>query len=240
MLLEHKLRQQDYDFIEGALRNHKELQLWLKKPMNRVEIQAEHIGDQIAFKKEFNAAPMVNPALKVSSKDTETYGFDEGLKALDGIMEKMGLGKLSQTFNGKKGVEVELSYDSSECREYPRGQIEAYLDSINTSDLDGTFKDHLNDNDVLVITGVLYAKNFTAKIHTNFSIDAALDADIKNVVEGKVGVKIEGDKTIVLSAEGINEIPIAVKAHRLRFRRGKFKGMNLITDHTLNPNGMFN
>ncbi|MFM1793999.1 MAG: hypothetical protein RL642_384, partial [Bacteroidota bacterium] len=41
--LQHHLRESGYDLIDGPIRNHKLLQLWLKAGANAPELYYEHI-----------------------------------------------------------------------------------------------------------------------------------------------------------------------------------------------------
>jgi hypothetical protein len=43
MNLTKTLRHQGYDLIDGPLRNHKLLQLWLKRPYNEIQLYYAHL-----------------------------------------------------------------------------------------------------------------------------------------------------------------------------------------------------
>jgi hypothetical protein len=89
---------------------------------------------------------------------------------------------------------------------------------------------NLNRNDVIVTTGILYAKNLLVEIETDFSITAELKAKLTEIAESKLNFNTSSEKKLIITSETGNFYPIAVKASRLDFDYGKFKKQNLITD----------
>lgn len=228
MSLEKKLRDCNYDLLEGPLRNHRELQLWLDTAADRPDLEKNNIGQ--SFRSDLSLTSISSPALNVNSNDTQKYDFNVGLSALDSLLKGLKLGKAGLSAIIKKGVSVQIAYDKSTCVEYGAGDLRSYFSDATLLDSSHAFLRHLNANNFLVISGVLYAENFEATIETDSEITADVAAEIAKVVDAKVDVKKESNSKIVLSGEGLERIPIAVKAHKLRYRNDKFIDLELITD----------
>ena len=77
MSLTKTLRDQGYDLIEGPIRNHNLLQLWLKKPFNDVQIYYSHIDHAFTSKVDLNQVE--NIALNIDSTTKDEYRFNIGI-----------------------------------------------------------------------------------------------------------------------------------------------------------------
>ncbi len=229
MSLEKKLRGQNYDLIDGAVRSHRELQLWIDKAFDRPNLEKDHISH--AFKSDVKLTPSESVALTVNSTDTEAYKFNIGLTALDKILEALGLGGAKISSVIKTGKSVEISYGNSTVVEYGEGYLRDYLAEADFLHPNKPFLNHLDRNNILVLSGIVYAENLVAKIHTDFNVDGSIEAELKTLLNANIKVEASGSSDLTMTAEGLGKMPIAVKAHRLRYRRGKFIDLKLVTDH---------
>jgi hypothetical protein len=77
MSLKKYLRQQGYDLIDGPVRNHKPLQLWLKKIFDEVDFYYASIDH--AFQSDVLLTEVVNDSLSVNSTKKDDYSFNIGI-----------------------------------------------------------------------------------------------------------------------------------------------------------------
>lgn len=167
--LETILRKKAYDLIDGPIRNHQPLQLWLKRNMDKVEIYQSHITH--AFKSEVPITKNETIALSVDSTQSMEFNFNIGLTVLDKILKSLGMGMLELSSKIAKGKSLSISYDNSVCTEYMPADIESFLSSCDFVHPNASLMDNLNDNDVLILSGVLAAKNLKVKIETELASD---------------------------------------------------------------------
>ncbi len=92
MSLKKYLREQAYDLIEGPVRNHKPLQLWIKNDFNEIELYYDHVDH--AFVSEVTLREIINNALAVNTTKKDHYGFNIGITLLEDILQSLGLGNL--------------------------------------------------------------------------------------------------------------------------------------------------
>lgn len=125
MSLKKYLREQGYDLIDGPVRNHKPLQLWLKKIFDEVELYYSNIDH--AFISDIPLIEVTNDALSVNATKKDDYGFNIGITLLEDILKSLGLGNFELSTKIKNGKKVTISYDNSITKEYPIGEIENYF-----------------------------------------------------------------------------------------------------------------
>jgi len=228
MSLKTILRKSGYDLIDGPIRNHKILQLWLKQPGNPPTIYYQHILHALTSSvilEEFQ-----DEALRVNHRHKETYSFNIGITVLDNILTALGLGSLGieLIFNG--GKEVAISYGESKTVTVGLGDIQSFL---NTSDFTHPNKGLLrnaNRSRIVLINSILMAKNLRSTITSNQTISADVIANLNNQAEGQATFTRTKDATLEMNVTGNAFIPIAVQAHRLDWDNGTFDRMSLITD----------
>jgi hypothetical protein len=75
-LIKH-LSKSGYDLIEGPIRNHQPLQLWLKQGANRPELYFEHINQ--VFKNPYELTVDEDPTLNVEATHQVEHDFALGL-----------------------------------------------------------------------------------------------------------------------------------------------------------------
>jgi len=228
MKLTKYLSEQGYDLIEGPIRNHKPLQLWLKQPLD--EAQLYYASIEHAFKSDIVLTEIENPTLNVNGTQKDDYGFNIGITLLEEILRTLGLGSLEITSKIKSGKTVTISYENSITKEYPIGNIEEYLYSADFLHPNPSLLKNANRNNILLITGTVFAKNLVVDIENNFALDATLVTSLNDLAEGKLDFTISNQNTLKMTSNIGIYFPIAVKANRIDFDRSRFKKLILISD----------
>jgi hypothetical protein len=229
MNLAKLLKDQGYDLIEGPVRDHKLLQLWLKKDLDKAELYYSHISD--AFDCEEVLNEIVNDALKINSTDTDEYKFNIGITILEDLLKALGLGNLGLTAKITSGKKVTISYGQSQTHEVAIGEIEDFLSEADFKHPNPTLLKNINRNDLLIISGIVCAKDLIVNIETDLAIDAGLILSLKEVGEGKVDFTSNNHDLIEMKSEGNSFFPVALKANRIIYNKSKFTGLRLLTDH---------
>lgn len=229
MDLTKSLRDVGYDLIESPIRNHKMCQLWLKKDFDKIQMYFDQITH--AFNSQIELNQFTNDALKVDSTKKNEFSFNLGITVLEEILKSIGLSNMDLSVNLKSGKSVKISYDNSISKEIATGNLDSFLfnsDFIHPNEL---LLKNLNRNDVIVITGILYAKNLIVEIETDFNISAELKAKLTTAGEGKLDFSSSTESKLKITTETGNFYPIAIKASRLNFDHGKYKKQKLVTDN---------
>ncbi len=229
MDLTSTLKKVGYDLIDSPIRNHKLTQLWLKKDFDRIQMYYDQLD--YAFISKVNLPVYTNNALKVTSTSKNEFNFNIGITVLDGILKSIGLSNFDISAEIKTGKNVIISYDNSITKEIEIGALENYLSDFDFLHPNNLLLRNLNQNDVFIITGVLFAKNLIVEIDTDYKISAELKAKLTEIGEGKIDFSNSTERTIKMTAETGDYYPIAVKANRLDFDHGIFKKHFLITDN---------
>lgn len=229
MNLTKTLKEQGYDLIGGPVRNHKLLQLWLKEPSEEAQFQYSHISH--AFVSAEPLEELESAALSVNSNVKDEYGFNIGITVLDGILKAIGLGTLELSSKLKSGKNVTISYDNAVTRECANGDIVNYLSSADFKHANPILLKQANKNQILVVTGVILAKNLIIDIETDFALSAELLASLKDEASGKFDFSLGNKTKLKMISSGDQAMPIAVKAYRLDYDKNIFSGLSLITDN---------
>jgi hypothetical protein len=229
MKLTQFLGNQGYDLIEGPLRSHKPLQLWLKKPFDEAQLYYANIGH--AFKSDVELIEIENPALSVDYTKKDDYGFNIGITLLEEILKTLGLGTFEISTKIKSGKTVTISYENSVTKEYALGNLEEYLFSADFLHPNPSLLKNANRNYLLLITGTVFAKNLVVDIETDFTVDAGLIASLNAVAEGKLDFTISNQSKLKMTSNMGIYFPIAVQASRIDFDRSRFKKLILVTDN---------
>jgi hypothetical protein len=229
MDLTSSLKKVGYDLIDSPVRNHKLTQLWLKKDSDKIQMYYDQLT--YAFVSNVNLPVYTNNALKVTSSTKNEFNFNIGITVLDDILKSIGLSNIDISAEIKSGKSVTISYDNSITKEIEIGALESYLSNFDFLHPNNLLLSNLNRNDVIIVTGVLLAKNLIVEIDTDFNISAELKAKLTQIAEGKIDFSNSTERKIKMTAETGDYYPIAVKASRLDFDHGKFKNHFLITDN---------
>lgn len=229
MKLTKYLRDAGYDLIQGPVRNHKPLQLWLKQVFNEVELYYTEINH--AFASSVQLTITEDPALNVDTTKTDEYGFNVGVTLLEEILKSIGLGNFELSAKVTSGKKVTISYDNSVTKVIPLGDIINYLSSADFIHPNPVLLKNANRNNIIVITGAVLAQNLVVEIETDFNVDANLVATLNKAADGKLEFKSNSHQILKMVSSGNSFFPIAVKANRIDFDKGVFKGLTLVTDN---------
>lgn len=229
MNLKKELRQSGYDFIDSPIRNHKPLQLWLKKPHNSVELYYEHISH--AFVSDVILNSFQDDALTVNYGQKQDYKFNIGITVLEDLLTSIGLGNLGLGVKFKGGKQVSISYNNSKTITVASGEISNFLSTADFKYPNRELMKNANKDNIIIISGVLTAKDIKATIETDLELSAELEAQLIKAVDGKLDFNFISGKKLEMISEGNSSFPIAVKANRIDFDKGEFKKMTIVTDN---------
>lgn len=229
MKLVKELRKQSFDLIEGQVRNHKPQQLWLKKGLNRAEFFSADVNQ--TFNSQVQLTEIEDASLSVNANMKESFKFNIGVTVLDDILESLGMGALEISANIKSGKEITISYDNSISKIIPINDVINYFSTADFKYPNPVLLKELNNNNLLIITGVIFAKNLNVEIETDFKIDSELVAKITELADGKIDLNLNSENKIKMVSGGNNYFPVAVKASRVDYDKGRFKGLTTVTDN---------
>ncbi len=225
-LVKH-LKDAGYDLIDGPVRNQDLLQLYLKRPAKKIELLFDEMLQ--AFDGDTKISVKEDNALSINSSMSVSYDFKAGMSAINDSLQAFKIGNVSLDAEIKKGKEVNISYDSSITRVVPTGEIMQFLSDARLKASNDRFLKDMNQNNLIVVTGVVFAKNFVAEIKTesDVNIDALVASANGN---GKVSFQRQSNNSIKMVSEGDSLIPIAIKANRIKFNKDKFSDLHLVSD----------
>lgn len=228
--LAKKLRDQNYDLIEGSVRNHGLLQVWRKLEFQPIERFYTHVTH--AFESDtVTLVPRTSTGLDVSSEDKEEYKFNIGLSVLEELLETLGLGELDLDVNFSKGKSVKISYDDVEVNEVDLGDAFNFFVSADFKHSNRRLLKQLNRDRMILITGVVSAKNLKVEIETESAIEVGLDVKLNQIVDARVKFERTSDNKLVMQASDTNPLPIAVQAHRIIYHKGEFVDLRMVSDN---------
>lgn len=226
--LSKNLRDQGYDLINGPVRNYKILQLWLKKAGNPAELYYDSLAH--AFVSDVVIDIQSNSALKVTSRSKNEYKFNMGMSLLEPLLSTFGLNNLELETLITSGTKISMAYEGSESKEVSIGNVEDYMHTADYLHPNPSLFYHANKDRVMLISGVLLAKNLVITIDTDFLVSPELISKIDKKMNGKLNAFKKNDRSLKMVSEGHVLFPIAVKANRLHFDKGHFVKSNLVTD----------
>jgi hypothetical protein len=227
-LIKH-LSKSGYDLIDGPIRNHQPLQLWLKQGANRPELYFEHLSQ--AFKNTNELVVDENPTLNVDATQQVEHDFTAGLTVLKELMQGIGGTPFDISTGIQTGQKISIKYKDAYTASVAIGQLTSYLSESSIEDLNENFIHHLNANQVLLITGVVFAKQLVMDVSTDRDIDLTWVAKLKAAKDPKLSFSLENKRQLKMTTSGTKAFPIAIKASRLDYDRGEFKRMRLVTDN---------
>ena len=229
MNLTSLLRKQGYDLIQGPVRNHGLLQLWLKRPLDEAELYYTHIDH--AFKSPVKLRKRRTKVLRINHTLQNKYRFHIGLSVLDGLRHALGMaGEFAPNGGLESGKQIGLSYDQVTSTEVAIGDVQNYLMVADFLHTNKRLLKNANRNNLLLITGMLVAKSIHIEIETEKRIDAAAKTEFSKFFNGKFELERSSEKKLVMSANDIGLFPIAVKVHRIDFDGGQFVNTTLLSD----------
>lgn len=229
MNLNKYLKGQSYDLIDGPIRNHKPLQLWLKTPADKADLYYEHISH--AFVSSIALNPIEANSLDINYSKKNDYKFNIGITVLEELLKSLGMGNLGITAKITGGKKVSISYDNAKTIEYATGEFTNYLSDADFKHSNPSLLENANKDNILLISGVLVAKNLVVDIETDFDLSGEVVASLNAVAEGKIEFSASGSTKLKMVSQGTGYFPIAVKTHRLMFNKGQFENVKLISDN---------
>jgi hypothetical protein len=227
-LIKH-LSKSGYDLIDGPIRNHQPLQLWLKQGANRPELYFEHITQVFKHPKEL----VVDQDLTMNVEATHQveHDFTVGVAVLKDLMLGIGGTPFDISTGIQTGQKISIKYKDAYTASVGIGSLTSFLAESNLVEQNENFIRQLNSNNVLLISGVVFAKQLVMDIATDRDLDVSWVAKLKNAKDPKLSFSLENKRQLKMTTNGAKEFPIAIKASRLDFDQGKFKGMRLVTDN---------
>ena len=223
------LRTAGYDFIDSPLRSHQPLQLWLKKNDSIVEFYSNDFRNQLISSKPLTKVEL--PMLTIDFASSIDFKFNLGLSFLAKLLDKLGLENLGIDFVIEGGREIKISYKDPVCYGYELDELQEYLSNSDVKpNSNKLFIDNLNNNDILLIGAVLFAKNIKIEITTSTNFSLETKAKLSDKLDSSFVVEYKNEQKLTLSSKNDLLLPIAVKAYRLDFDHSVFSNMRLITD----------
>lgn len=229
MNLTNHLRKSGYDIIDGPIRNHQPLQLWLKQGANRPELYFDHISKIFGDAKELIVDEY--PTLNVEATHQEEHEFKVGLSVLKELMQGIGGTAFDMSTGIQTGQKISIKYKDAYTASVAIGQLTSLLSESTLENVSENFMHHLNSNQVLLITGVVFAKQLVMEVSTDRDIDVSWVAKLQAAKDPKLSFSLENKRQLKMTTNGTKEFPVAIKASRLDFDQRKFKGMRLVTDN---------
>jgi hypothetical protein len=224
-----QLSKSGYDLIDGPIRIHQPLQLWLKQGVNRPELYFEHINQ--VFKNPKELVVDEDPTLNVEATHQVEHDFTVGLAVLKELMQGIGGTPFDISTGIQTGQKISIKYKDAYTASVSIGRLAAFLSESSLEDVSQNFMHHLNANQVLLITGVVFAKQLVMDVSTDRDIDLTWVAKLKAAKDPKLSFSLENKRQLKMTTSGTKEFPIAIKASRLDFDKGEFKRMRLVTDN---------
>jgi hypothetical protein len=225
--LQKHLKKAGYDLIDGPIRNHKPLQIWLKQPFNPAELYYENI--QHAFQSKVKLKLEKDPGLFFDENTKSDYSFNIGLTLIKEAFQSMGLPPVDLEAYFQSGKKISISFKNTISEAVPMGNLIEYLQKADFLHLNPVLLRSANRNNLLIITGLITAEQLVVDMETDTKLTNKEILAIKKATNNKIDLSItKNKKTRMLAGQG--RFPIAVKAGRIDFDKGQFSNISLLTD----------
>ena len=225
--LQLHLRDAGYDLIDGPIRNHKPLQIWMKQGLNQAELYYDDILH--AFSSPVKLRVTKDKSLSINDTHKNDYAFQIGITLVHQLMQSIGLPAVDFTTAIKAGKKVSISYKNAISEVVPLGELTDFFTKADFIHPNPVLLRNANRNNLLIITGVVTAEQLVAEMETDFKINSKLLGALKTTAKNKIEFSTSRNNTLKMIA-GTGRFPIAVKASRLDFDKGRFNGLGLMTD----------
>lgn len=224
------LRNQGFDLIDGPIRSHAPLQIW-----NKVVFEKNTFyGNLMAlFKSDVKLEAYRDAATYVNSSEKETYGFNVGLSASSPFLKEMGLDAFDFGSKISGGQSLSVSFDNAYTLRYAKGELSTFFydPSTDFAKPNPELLNNANRNNLILISGVLYAENMIIEMKSNNAISADVVSDMAKVAKANVSYAHTSDNSIKMTSQLDKPYPIAIEAVRLDFDKGKYVSMKVVTDN---------
>ncbi len=221
------LQNAGYDLIDGPIRNQKPLQLWLKDGFNQAELYYESVHHAFASPVKLKTSKDV--ALAVDDKFKNDYAFQIGMTVVQEMLQSMGLQPIELDAAFRSGKRISVSFKNTMTEVLPIGVLTDFFSQADFLHPNPILLRHANKNKLLLITGVVTAEQLVVEMEMDAKLNTKLLAGLKKSSKGRIEFSSLRNNTLKMVA-GAARFPIAIKASRLDFDKGRFTGLSLVTD----------
>jgi hypothetical protein len=225
--LQQHLQKAGYDLIDGPIRNHKPLQIWMKQSFDPAELYYENIlhafKSKVKLKLEKDAGLIFDENLKTD------YSFNIGLTLIKELLQSMGLPPVELENYFQSGKKLSISYKNAISEAVPMGNLVEFLQKADFVHPNPILLRAANRNNLLIITGVLTAEQLIVELESDTKLSNKEIMALTKAANNKIEVSVaKNKKTRMIAGQG--RFPIAVKAARMDFDKGQFSNISLMTD----------
>jgi hypothetical protein len=225
--LQNQLSAAGYDLIDGPVRNHKPLQLWLKQSFNPAELYYENVLH--AFKADVKLRLEKDPGMTVDDNLQSQFSFNIGLTLVKEIFQSMGLPPIELEEFFQSGKKVNIAFKNSQSEVVPLGKLIDFFDKADFLHPNPILMRNANRNHLIIISGIVSAEQLVVEFDADSKLSSKQLMALAKATSNKVDVVVSKSKKTRMTA-GLGRMPIAVKAGRIDFDKGRFKGISLMTD----------
>lgn len=227
LTLQKHLSNAGYDLIDGPVRNHKPLQIWIKHAFSPAELYYESV--QHAFQSTVKLKLEKDPSLVVDESLQSQYAFNIGLTLLKEIFQGMGLPpvELEQVF--QSGKKINFSYKNAVSEIVPMGKLIEFFQEADFLHPNPVLMRNANRNHLVIISGIVSAEQLVVEFDADTKLTSKQVLALTKATNNKIEVNISKNKKVRMTA-GLGRLPIAVKAGRLDFDKGQFRDVRIISD----------
>jgi hypothetical protein len=127
------------------------------------------------------------------------------------------------------GTSVSISFEQTMAEMVPIGDLTAFFSNADFLHPNPVLLRHANRNNILVITGIVTAAHLVAEINSTEKITTKAINALKKQSDNSIGFSLNKQNTLKMVA-GKGRFPIAVKASRIDFDKGRFNGLGMVSD----------
>ncbi len=235
MKIQTILRKQGYDFIEGPIKYPVNNEVYEKKAFASLGGHLLFSHPNSFFESNKTFITKTKPVSDLNSTQKNEYKLDMGVKLLKKILDmaKIPLDSLNLT-NTSSGVEkLSVSFSDAFAYELELGSI---LDYFNNGKFKATHEymiDKANKDNLIFISGELKAKNIYVTLEFEENATSTITAEIEKGLGVDWAITTKKAGFIEMKYESKVPLILAVQAQRLRFKKGKFKDIQLVTNNLI-------
>lgn len=225
--LQRTLAASGYDLIDGPLRNHKPLQIWLKKGLDPAELYYEHILH--AFRSKVKLELKKDPSLVVDEIIQTNYAFNIGLTLVKEIFQSLGLPPINLDAVFNSGKKISISYKNAFSEAVPIGNLTEFFQQADFLHSNPVLLRNANRNRLIIVTGIVSAEHLQVEWDTDTKLTSRQVLALNKSLQNKVDFSLTKSSKVRMTA-GTSRLPIAVKAGRIDFDKAVFNNIDLVTD----------
>lgn len=225
--LNQQLSKSGYDLIDGPIRNHKPLQIWLKQGFDPAELYYEHILH--AFRSRVKLELKKDPSLVVDETMQSSYAFNIGLTLVKQIFQSLGLPPIDLESTFQSGKKISIAYKNAYTEAIPIGDLTRFFQEADFLHPNPVLLRNANHNRLIILTGIVSAEQLEVELDTNTKLTSKQVLALNKSSKNKVDFSLTKNNKTRMTA-GVARMPIAVKAARIDFDKGVFRNVDLLTD----------